>query len=401
MRKFLGLLVVILLSIAVALGIKYFPGYILIQVRDYSVATPLWLGITSVILGLLALYIIVRLLYSFLSIPQGIRALSKQHRHQKQMQHLQQALSYFLVKDWALAEAHFYKLSRLNFLNQLVLLMAAQCAGLRDDSSQRIDYIHRAMQKEHRTGDQLLPNLAVIDQMISEQQWDAAKAKLDHWISLFPKDSGLLERYFEVNQALGHWHELAVKLGQLKRDRHIPSDRKIALQQKTYQGLLRSESMKGTDALKACWQSIPSKVRYSGALMQELSVLGHRLKLGDFVAAELLKGLSKQDDDALLWLLAEEHAIDPAVKLKKAESWLHAHPVTALNQYAMALICQDNQLLDRAMHYLNSSIQQLESAEAFTMLANVHWQQQNAAKAVEYYQQAIACTESLKSHKNI
>lgn len=343
MKRFVWLLCIVIVALVVALAIHHAPGYVLVHYGTYSVAAPLWM----VVLGIAILAVLAYLLWQgaawLFDLPGRFRHFRRQRRLNQQKQLLSTALNALLTRDWTAAQNHFAKLAAKDYLPTHCLLLAAEAAQAQGQEDRKRDYMHQAAILTTDKTTTHMRQLHQFDQLLAEGE-TAAAATLMGTLANQIKKKVLHPRQLQLALAQQAWRSAVPLIT------HASEPERVRI----YQGLLQKSADENGESLRKAWHELPKHRQEHPALVCTYITLLHRHHDDDHAHQTARAFLNQHWSDAVFVKFAENHP--DASALHDAEKWLKDQPQTADNQYALALLQQQQHLFERAKLTLQNSL---------------------------------------------
>lgn len=387
MRKFIGFLLVVVIALGIALGIRFVPGYILLQIRQFSVAAPLWLAALAIIIALFGLWLGYFIIKHVWYLPANIKHYVNKQQWRKTQRLLSEHLMQFLAQDWSHAQKGFVKLAQRRYLVRSMYLFAAICAKQQHQAKQQLDYIHRANEHPKCQHDMLF-QLVLVDQLIQENKWQAAEDKLQPWLQ--HKHPQVLLRYIQVCCQLQYWSKAQQILPVLCKHKLLTETQQHQYQINIYQGLLQQAEQQGQSQFEQAWLALPKPFQIELDLLNVLLSCASQSQfdIAPFIQRHFEGALKTHWHDAIFGLYCEASILPLQARLTFADKWLKEVPVSAENQYAVGQIYWQSEMWEQAAMFFHKSLELGECVKTYCALANVYAKQSRESQALLMYQQA-------------
>jgi len=382
-------LVALVGSVAVALVALPDPGYVLIGYGKYSVETTL---LAFVVLLLLA-YLGLRLLGGLWRVPVRVQRWDRR-RHSRRLQLA------FDDATRALAEGQFQRaerrLARVLRSRQAPLqayFSAALAASRQGDRQRRARYMRLALERQPGAETGILFQQAELE--LAEGELEQAQTTLTRLRTLAPHNVRTLRLLLQLYMQQQDWQQLRELLPDLRRSEVLDSERWQQLAVQVYREQVQGfASATEVDALNAGWQQLPPPVQQDQGLqalyVEQLVRLGGHAQAGRL----LRRQLNESWNERLVYLYGDLQEEDAAGQQKQAERWLQKHPHDAVLLLVLAKISLRNQLWGKARSYLEASISQQPSAQAYRLLATLLEQLDEPDQAAECYRRGLTLGET-------
>lgn len=379
MKLWRWILLLVILAALAAFGWHWIaedPGYVLVQLRGWQAETTVVAAIVTLLVawGLLsALWLLVRW-------PFG--AFSRRHRRVSR-QRMREGLIALMEGRHGDAERDLHRASRLDALRAPALLAAAEAASRRGENSRALATLDEAGQVAPRAA-------RVLRARVLRRDGKAAEA-----VNLLAPEAD------NGNLTPGGWRELALASlasGDTRRARQAlePLQKSGAFGLRgfaTLEGQVLAASLRAAPdaaALNTLWSQLPKAQRRVPAAIdayaRRAAAFGMVLPAMDEVESALRREWSP--------LLIETYGAlggdDLEARLRRAESWLDAHPNDAALLLTLGRMCARLALWGKATSFLERSLALSPSSAAWETLGDVYAGQDDAALAQRCYRNALA-----------
>jgi len=352
------------------------PGYVLLRLRGWRVETTVVAALVMLLLGWALLTVVWRLARW----PFG--AFSRRHRRLSQ-QRLGTGLIALMEGRHGDAERDLNRASRLDRLRGPALLAAAEAALRRGEHGRALEALNQAAQSAPQAA-------RVLRARLLRREGKPAEALA----LLAPEaDKGTLTP--------GGWRELAhaaLASGNLRRAREAlaPLQKSGALGHRAYAALeaqvlvaaLRAAA-DGAD-LNALWSQLPKAQRRVSAVIDAYARRAAAFGLTLPAMDEVESALRREWSPLLIETYGTLAGDDVEARLRRAESWLDAHPNDATLLLTLGRMCVRLKLWGKAKQYLQRSLALAPSAGAWEALGDAFAGQGDAEQAQRCYRNAFA-----------
>lgn len=375
--RWIGLLVIV--ATLAAFGWHWIaddPGYVLVRLRGWRVETT----VVAALLLILLAWALLTGLWQLIRWPFG--AVTRRHRRVSR-QRLSEGLIALMEGRHEEAERDLQRASRLDALRGPALLVAAEAASRRGESTRALEALDQASQSAPRAA-------RVLRARVLRRDGKPAEALT----LLTPEaDSGSLSP--------GGWRELA--LAALATGDHAralgalaPLQKSAALGTRGYAELEARVLAANLDAavdgaaLNALWSSLPKAQRRVPAAVDGYARRAAGFGLHLAAMDELESALRREWSPSLVesWGLLASNDAD--ARLHRAEEWLGAHPNDPHLLLTLGRLCVRLKLWGKARQYLERSLAIAPSAGGWEALAEVHAGLGDAAAAQASFRHALA-----------
>ncbi len=383
MKRILGIALILLVGVAVALGLRYDRGYVLIGYGHWTVE------MTLAVFGLLFMAAFA-LLYFLLRLWHGVRVsprLMAKHRERSREKKAERALEQGLVAevegDFRRAERALASRAEDSATPVVFYLAAAWAAQEQGALDRRDDYLRRALAR--------VPKAAVAIALVQARlqmaagQGEAALATLRHLRDKAPKNTQVLRLLAELLQQLEDWEALVRLLPELRRRKVLDEEALEQLEQRVFSVLIERYAERGDlDRLHRVWAQMPRELRYQEAVLGRYASALIEGGEGMVVAALLGDALERAWSARLVYLYGLVNGPDVKQRLKRAEGWRKAHEHDPVLHLTLGRLCMALQLWGKARGYLQAACERGRLPEAHWLLSQVLEQadEEAAARAV-------------------
>lgn len=364
MTRFFWLLIILLLAVIIGIGIAQVPGYVLLEVGNSSVTTPLWLAVLAVLLCCIVVYFVIRFIRLLYLVPKGWRLSFLKSRAKKREKTLKSALNAFLVGDFSEAKKRFKDLASHQHMTPETWLLTSRSAQLAGDRALEMDALHHAAALKLK--DRTTLTLLEVDSLVGEQKFIDAKAKLSPLVNTKSKSLPVLQRALSVEQGLQNWSAVIALLPGFKKVFGASQSNNLAID--AYRGLLRSSD--SSDRAQVIWSEIPKAMQQESDLLVSYARTLASYKSYELADELLGKALNKMFSEKLF----VEYSLLPiktANRLQQGEHWFGAHAPTANALYAMGNLYAQNQVSAKAQQCYQRALQMSPSEELRSQLASL------------------------------
>lgn len=385
MRLFL-LLVFIAVSVFIGLGIAKDPGYMFISYQNWTVETPLWLGIVVFFLGIYFIYLFLRLLIALVHSPSATKDWLRNKQLRRVRRRTIRGYIAFAEGNWKEAEKLLIKSSDKQHTAVINYLCAAASAQKLGKIAMRDEYLRLAHESDNRAD--MAIGITQARLQLESGQLEQGLATLKRLHRIAPHHDYILELLEQVLVQLKDWEGLLEIMPALKTRELLPASTLERLSQQAYVGLLQQCH---TDAdKKFVWQRIPAQWRMDpDVLVLFLPVL---INDGDMIAAETLvkHALKKSWDVRLVRFYGRIHISDLDRQIKTAESWQKRHPEDPTLLLCLGRLYAVKAIWGQAKNFLEMSLSIQPDPETHYVLGQVYHNLGETALAEQHYQQGLA-----------
>jgi HemY protein len=379
MKPWRAILLLVVVAALAAFGWHWVaedPGYVLLRLRGWRVETTV---VAAVVILLLA-WAVLGVLWRLLRWPFG--AFSRRHRRVSQ-QRLGEGLVALIEGRHGDAERDLNRAARLDSLRGPALLASAEAASRRGEHGRALEALNQAAQSSPQAA-------RVLRARVLRRDGKSAEALA----LLTPEsDKGTLSP--------GGWRELvlaALTNGDLRRARAAlePLQKSGALGSRAYAALetqvLIATIHAAADgaALNALWSQLPKAQRRVPAVIDAYARRAASFGLTLPAMDEVESALRREWSPLLIETYGTLAGDDIEARLRRAESWLDAHPNDANLLLTLGRMCVRLKLWGKARQHLERSLALAPSAAAWEALGDSFAGSGDAGQAQRCYRNALA-----------
>jgi len=363
------------------------PAYVQLVYPPYRIEVSFTTFIVLSLLAFVSGYWLVRLLGSFLNLPDQVRKFH-QARAQTRAHKLQdEMLGAFFEGRYADAEKAAGRAIKSGEASTLHTIIAARSAHELHEFKQRDTYLAAA--EGRNIGDTTMRLMATSKFMLDQHDPDAALDALREMREKGVKNHpGALSLELKAQQQAGNWDEVLELLERLEKRKDIdPAD---AAQLRQHAWLKKIRQQDDLEGLTVCLKNMPADIKRLGkfAAAAASALIEHG---GCEQARKLLTDtLNAQWDSELVALYGDCQSGDMVAQIEQAEKWLKLHDQDAALLLALGKLCMHQKLWGKAHSYLDASISLTPSRAAYEASGRLAELLGKSDDASRYYQQAMA-----------
>jgi Uncharacterized enzyme of heme biosynthesis len=379
MRVWRWILLLVIVATLAAFGWHWVaedPGYVLLRLRGWRAETTL---VAAVLILVLAWALLV-VLWRLLRWPFG--AFSRRHRRLSQ-QRMGDGMIALIEGRHGDAERDLNRASRLDSLRGPALLAAAEAASRRGEHGRALEALNQASQSAPQAA-------RVLRARLLRREGKSAEALA----LLTPEsDKGTLTP--------GGWRELALAAlaqGDIRRAREAldPLQKSGALGSRAYAALEANVLTAAINAapdgasLNTLWSQLPKAQRRVPAVIDAYARRAASFGLTLPAMDEVESALRREWSPLLIETYGTLTGDDIEARLRRAESWLDAHPNDASLLLTLGRMCVRLKLWGKARQHLERSLALTPSMAAWEALGDTFAGQGDAEQAQRCYRNALA-----------
>jgi HemY protein len=391
MRWLLWLLGLFAAAVAVMLAARN-PGYVQFVYPPYKVEMSLTLFVFSFFAFFVAGYLLVRLVFVTLQLPEYVRNFREERAASKGRTAMMESLKAYFEGRYLAAEKAAVRAMALGEKSGLNPIVAARAAHELREFDRRDAYLADAESKT--VGESTMRLMAKTEFLLDQKQPQSALNSLKELNDTgMHKHIGALSLELKAQQQARNWEAVLDVTAQLEKRNAIDKTVAAQLRQQAWLEKLRSQT---TDiaALRSLWKSMPSEFKrrskVAAAAAQAFT------KHGDCQSAQqlLAESLNAQWDSELVMLYGECRNENNIPLIEQAERWLKQHTDDAGLLLALGKLCIHQGLWGKAQSYLDASISVEPRHDAYTWLGQLAENMGKHEQALLYFQQAMQLTKS-------
>jgi HemY protein len=388
MKKLIVILLVTAAAIWVTLYAQKDPGYVLINVRGYTIESSL--VFTTLLLGLMfiLMYMVVRAYVNVKSVGKGYRSWRHRRSNAKSNEYLVKGLLELSEGRWVDAEKDVLRYADKSQPSLLNYLAAARAAQEQGAFERRDLYLKEAHQTTPNA--KIAVGLTQAQLQLDQHQLEQALATLRHLQQLDPKHKQVLKTLARLYMDLADWEHVVEIVPSLRKRKIFPETQIDQMEENAYSALLDQASRLGQQKiLQDLWYRVPTPVQEKESIM--VKYIGYLFQVGGSDIAEPLirNALRKYWNEDLVRFYGLIKSGDPKVQLQHAESWLSTHENNAVLLLTAGRLSLRNSLWGKARSYLEASIGAGQLPEAYNELGYLLEKLGESTKAIECYRQGL------------
>ena len=389
MRRLLFAIAVLLLTFVLVWLASVDPGYVLIARSPWSVEMPLTLFSVLVVVGIVATYLIGRLIARALKIPTDVAGWRSQRLSRQARSALTEGLTELAACNWQPAETRLLaglRYSDSPMINYLGAAIASQGMG---DIKKRDDYLAQAGKAAAKDSLALGMTQALLQHQAKQQE--QALATLTSILNRNPENQAALKLLQQTYLELRDWTGIMNLLPDLRKYKALNDIELEKLEINTYKSLLTLSLPSGSiQILQKAWANVPKTLQSKPELLALYA--GKLIDQGEHDDAEkLLRKAIEQDwNPALARLYGKVLSQNIGRQLETARSWMIAHPKDADLLTCLGELSLENGETDSAREYLQRSLDLRQSPEAYFQLGRAYERDNKVSEAMNSYRRGLA-----------
>jgi HemY protein len=352
---------------ALWLGVKIAQdsGYIFIAYQHWTIEMPLWLGIGFIFLIFLLLHIAFRLFHHVSCIPHYWRTWFQKWRNQRAIKKTSQGFLDVLHGRFKRGEKKLFRAAGNSPIGLINYLTAAKAAFSQKAYARSDAYLEKALGQMPEAS--IAVGITKASLAIENQDFDLALKILKPLSLEAPHNPNILMLLKTVYQQQHLWKNLIELLPKLRRSPLENRDALKKLEHEAYVGLLENTS----DHIQETWQTLPRPLHHDPVLIGLYAKKLHATQHTQEAEIVLKKYLKHTWDENLIAMYREMVTDRPTEQLRFLERFLKQHPNNATLCLTLGQFAMHAKLWGKAKHYLETSIKESPTPEAYRMLGKI------------------------------
>ncbi|WP_455365239.1 heme biosynthesis HemY N-terminal domain-containing protein [Kaarinaea lacus] len=378
-------------------------GYVLINVRGYTIESSLVTWLVLLGLGFFALHFSLRFLVNIFHVPRGMRKWRDQRRHDRANETLLQGLVKLSEGNWRHAEKEVIKHINDSQVPMLNYLAAARAAHELNEYDRRDRYLKLAGQNAKVTD--VGVKLTQAELQLNQNQQEQALATLRALQQADPQHRTVLKTLANLYLELRDWNNFIELIPQLRRRKVFAAQEMDRLERQAYIALLNMEPAATKKQLADIWYRIPQSIQ------NQIDVLTTYIHLlleqgSSDIAEPLIRNALKQEwNSELVRLYGVIDGADVKTQLANAEQWLDNNDNDPLLLLTLGRLSLRSQLWGKARSYFEASIGANGPPEAYNELGHLLEKLGEKDLAMRYYRKGLSkvpnCEHSVATKSKI
>lgn len=387
MKRLISFMLILAIALAIGLGLRNYPGEIMVRVAGWRVDMHLWVAILLLMAFGLLCYFLLKIFSCFIDMDRRFDQWWNKRKHEKMQTLAQEGFLNFYDGKYAVAEKALVKSAHASEVPWLNYLTAAQAAQYLGENEKRDAHLHKAQDflNSHQ-------NIALLMQAqchYEQQEYDAALAIVDKIKPKKPPLPNVLLLQKKIYQKQKKWVELIEILKPIEKLKLLSATEYHSLEVQTWRDFLKQNRSSSLELFQKQWKTVPRHLKKCTSLISVYAQVF--LDNQQFTGAEKLlrAALNRDWDESLLKKYAHIQHSQPKVLLANAQKWLKAHPKSAVLHYCLGKLCEQSEALSHAQRYYEQSIALQPNLDAYTALAQLYENLNEIAQSVKFYKKGL------------
>lgn len=369
-------------------------GYVEIGLSNGTYQMPLWYFIVALVVVVALSLVAVKLLWSVIRIPAGLKKFGKNRRAEKSNVLLQKGLLAMGKGQWKQAEKVLAKGANVSYQAKrdpsIFLTMAAEAAQRQGVEVRRDQYLLEAHQLAAEGVNTLATSLSEAKLHLDAGEPQKALAVLKDQTGQHRHNAKLQEIATEAYRQLDRYDEIWALLPALKKtapSRQVFQEKQIAIAKALFDS--QNSSLASVERV---WSELPKAAKKDDNLL--LSFVSALIYHGEEEQAEsiLAANIRQSFSDPLIHAYTQLESGSTNQRLDKIRHWLKYHPDNAYLNYGAAKLAFQSEQLDEAKGYAEASIKAVGLPEAFALLGKIYEAQGDNESALTAYKGSVNLT---------
>ena len=384
------LIILLLIAFGAAIGFatiaKDASGYIRIHIDPYTIEANIW----AFLLGAIAVFILMYLLFRLLSWVFGTKKRVGKWKQRKDEvsagKSMQKGYVDLIEGKWDSAEKQLLAKVDKSPAPVLNYLAAAHAAQQNGEPDRRDEYLKKAFDKDPSS--KVAVDLTQARMQFEAGDLEEAKNTLMRLTFHVPKNEQVQRMLLAVNREREDYAGVLQQLPKLKKLKNFSGEEAIATECEACTNLLEGAREQGIEQVDKLWSSLTKKQRQTPELVDQYAY--ELLEAGEDEKCELLlrKTLRKSWDSDLVYTYGlVQH--DAPRQLRLAEDWLNNQPQDPNLLLTLGRLAFRSEDWDKAKNYYQQAITAGASQEANRELGQLMENLGESDKALEYYRSGL------------
>ncbi|MBV35010.1 MAG: heme biosynthesis protein HemY [Rickettsiales bacterium] len=290
---------------------------------------------------------------------------------------------------WKTAENLLVKGAKFRDTKLINYLAAARAAQEQDDHKSRDQYLQEAANAQPDA--HIAIGLTQAQLKIRHRQYEQALATLNHLRELSPHHPYVLKLLHQLYTKLGDWERIIELLPKLHKNRVYSAERVADIEVIAWAELLSLIAKReGLTAVNEQWLKLSKNVRKRPeAQLAYAEILAEQHQY-DQLELHIKDSMKQQWQERLAELYGMIESQEPSRTLATAETWLKQKPNNAVLLTTLGKLSLRAQLWGKAKKYLEQSIEQQATAEAYYYLGQAYKELGHPIQAQEVFYTGLA-----------
>ena len=364
------------------------PGYALLGIGNWSIETSLVVFAVTQIMSFYVFYVLFRSIGYLIRLPGRLKAKGRNVKFNRSQEALIAGLVDSAEGNWERAESILIKHVSHSGAPLVHYLTAAKAAQARGAFDKRDEYLKKAT--DHSPDSSLLIGLTHAELSLSGNQFEQALETLTRLHSIDPTHANVLKLMHQTYQSLGDWHGLRALLPSLHTNQVLMENEVRELEIEAFTKLHQQAVQAGNlEELQQLWLETPPFIKNIAPIAAVYFAAMINAGLGGQIEYELAHTLSNVWDDTLVVLYGSIESSNVEAQLEAAEKWAYFHPENSILLAIMGKLSIKAGDTFKAESYLAKSIAAEPTVQAYQLLGDLLFAQDDKDNAIACYKNGI------------
>lgn len=369
------------------------PGYVIMGIGRWSLETTLAVFAVSLIMGFFVLYFFFRTLGWLIRLPGRLKSRGKNIKFNRSQAALIAGLVDSAEGNWEKAENVLIKHASHSGAPLLHYLTAAKAAQSRGAFDKRDEYLKKAADQAPDSA--VAIGLTQAELHLSGNQFEQALETLTRLHSIEPTHASVLKLLHQTYHYVGDWEGIRKLLPSLHTHKILMEAEIKLLETEAFSKLLKQSAETGDiEIIQKRWSEVPNYIRKISGISAIYFAAMINAGADTDIEEELALALSVSWDATLLILFGSVQSNDVLKQLAMAERWLALHEDDALLLMILGKLSVKCAEPEKAQDYLMKSIAIEPTVQAYQLLGDLLFAQDDKDQAIQCYKNGLELASS-------
>ena len=364
------------------------PGYALLGIGHWSIETSLVVFAVTQIISFYAFYVFFRSIGYLIRLPGRLKAKGRNVKFNRSQEALIAGLVDSAEGNWERAENVLIKHVSHSGAPLLHYLTAARAAQSRGAFDKRDEYLKKAT--DHSPDSSVLIGLTHAELSLSGNQFEQALETLTRLHAIDPTHANVLKLMHQTYQSLGDWQGLRALLPSLHTNQVLMENEVRELEIEAFKQLFQQSVLAGNlPEIQQLWLETPPFIKNIASIASLYYAAMINAGLGTQMEDELANTLANVWDDTLVVLYGSIESKNINNQLEVAEKWAYLHPENPILLALIGKLAIKASDHFKAESYLAKSISAEPTVQAYQLLGDLLFAQDDKDNAMACYKNGI------------
>lgn len=380
------------LGVLLGLAVVRDPGYVLLAWNTWTLETPLWLFLASLMVLYAVLITSGQVFSKLMSMGAWWGNFVSDSRRRRAQLRTQQGLIALAQGQWVQAEkllAQGAKAGECPAINYLSAAKAAQSLGALDREQMYLELAKQSPEAKQAA------ELAQAQLFVEKLQWEEALGLLEILRKKSPRQPLVLKLLMKAYQATHAWTAFIELSQDLVKADVLTPEQAIKENEHAYCERFKAQlpSASSPAALAQAWNQIPKAYHYKSKIAAEYAQALQQRGMNK-EAANFIRSTLKKEWSAELIRIYGTITDDPMKRLNDAEPWLKDNASCAALLITLGRLAQAAQIWGKAQRYYEAAIAEQQNVEVYGLLGELFLQLGEMDKSAEAFRAGYKCLNS-------